>query len=73
MPLDTAALKTGIKQLHDDMITRDVDSNDEYAQRLSDLIEAFVKSGDGHYQTGSLQQSGTTGIIAVLPTVVKIQ
>jgi len=46
MPLDKNSLKTGIKTLHDEMMTRKVDSNEEYATRLSELIEAFVKSGD---------------------------
>jgi hypothetical protein len=45
MALDKTALKNGIKKLHVDMLTRDVDSTDEYATRMADLIEAFVKSG----------------------------
>lgn len=43
MPLDKAALKAGIKQLHEDMITRDQPS-DEYADRMATLLENFVKS-----------------------------
>ncbi len=45
MALDKTTLKNGIKQLHTDMLTKDVDSTEEYAIRMSDLIEAFVKSG----------------------------
>lgn len=45
MALNKTALKNGIKQLHDDMMQKQVDSNEEYATRLSDLIDGFVKTG----------------------------
>lgn len=73
MPLDKATLKDGIQNLLTDMRTRDANADAEFATRLSDLIEDFVKSGDGIYQAGTLQQSGATAVIAVTPTVVKIQ
>jgi len=72
MPLDKATLKTGIENLLTDMRTRDTNSDAEYATRLSNLIDAFVKSGDGVYQAGSLQQSGATAVIASGPITVKI-
>ncbi len=73
MPLDKPALKDGIEQLLHDMRTRDTNSDSEYATRLSNLIEDFVKSGDGIYQTGGLQQSGATAVVASGPVAVKIQ
>lgn len=73
MALDKPTLKAGIKNLLTDMRTRDTNADDEFAERLSDLIDAFVKSGDGIYQTGTLQQSGATAVISITPTVVKIQ
>ena len=52
MALDKAALKAGIVQLHTEMRTRENDAIDEYAERLSDLIETFVKSATIKYNTG---------------------
>lgn len=71
MPLDKATLKNGIKLLHDDMISRQIDSNEEYATRLADLIEAFVKSGDGVYQPGKLT-AGSNLVTAVGSPAIKI-
>ncbi|MEN9570901.1 MAG: hypothetical protein RL172_2132 [Bacteroidota bacterium] len=73
MALNKTALKNGIVQLMTDMRTRAANADDEFATRLSDLIDDFVKSGDGIYQTGTLQQSGSTAVISVTPTIVKIQ
>ena len=64
MALDKTGLKDGIKTLLTDMRTRDVVSDDEFATRLSNLIDVFVKTGDGIYQTGSLLQSGTTAVVS---------
>lgn len=73
MALNKTALKSGIQTLLTDMRTRDANADEEFATRLSDLIDDFVKSGDGIYQTGTLVQSGATAVVAVTPTVVKIQ
>lgn len=73
MPLDKTTLKNGIETLLGDMRTRDAVADAEYATRLSNLIEAFVKSGDGIYQPGSLIQSGATAVISAAPTAIKIQ
>lgn len=73
MPLDKVTLKNDFEQLMTDMRTRDQVSDNEFATRFADMMEVFVKSGDGIYQTGTLQQSGATAVIAVTPTVVKIQ
>ena len=71
--LDKASLKNGIHQLLTDMRTRNANSDEEYATRLSNLIEDFVKSGDGVYQVGSLVQSGSTAIVSAGPVQIKIQ
>ena len=52
MALNKVALKTGIKQLMDDMLTREQNSNDEFATRLSNLIDTYVKSGTVTVQPG---------------------
>ncbi|MCW3088936.1 MAG: hypothetical protein JWP81_5 [Ferruginibacter sp.] len=45
MALNKTALKEGIVQLHTDMSAREENSIEEYAERLSDLIDAYVKTG----------------------------
>lgn len=73
MALDKTSLKNGIQTLLTDMRSRDEDADDEFAERLSDLIDAFVKSGDGVYQAGTL----TAGVNVVTPVgflpAIKIQ
>lgn len=43
--LNKPALKASIKTLLVDMMTREQDSTDEFAERLATAIEVFVKSG----------------------------
>jgi hypothetical protein len=65
MALDKTALANGIKELQQDMITRDADSFEEYAERLASLIDLFVKSGDvqaGITLTAGSYSGATTGI-----------
>ena len=45
MPLQKPALKAGIKQLLQDMMSREEASFDEFADRLSTLIDTYVKTG----------------------------
>lgn len=45
MPLNKTVLKQSILQLMKDMQTREVDSTEEFATRLSNAIDAFVKTG----------------------------
>lgn len=45
MPLQKQALKNGIKQLLTDMRNREQNTDEEFATRLTNLIDAFVKSG----------------------------
>ncbi len=52
MPLDKNTLKTEIKTILSDMEGKEVDSKEEFAQRLADTIEAFVKSGTVTVATG---------------------
>lgn len=73
MPLDKIALKNGIQNLLSDMRTREANADEEYATRLSNLIEDFVKSGDAKYVTGSLQQSGATAVVSITGTIAKIE
>lgn len=46
MALQKAVLKAGIQALLVDMKSRNESSEEEFAERLADLIEAFVKSGE---------------------------
>jgi hypothetical protein len=64
MALNKTALKEGIVFLHTDMSEREENSIEEYATRLSDLIDAFVKSGSvksGISVTGTVAGSSVTG------------
>lgn len=45
MALQKPALKASIKQLLEDMMTREEASYEEFADRLSTAIDAFVKTG----------------------------
>lgn len=45
MALQRAPLKQGIVQLMKNMMEREEPSYDEFADRLSDLIEQYVKTG----------------------------
>lgn len=45
MALDKTTLKNTIVTLLNDMMTEETDSVEEYATRLSDAIDVFVKSG----------------------------
>jgi hypothetical protein len=77
MALDKVTLKQGIKDLtknlfdHSNSMTPE-QAREAFADGLTNLIDAFVKSGDGFYQIGSLK-SGTTVVTAAPLTIVKIQ
>lgn len=72
MPLATSTFKTDFEALLTDMRTKENLSDNEFANRLGNMLETLIKSGDGIYQTGSLQQSGATAVIASGPITVKI-
>lgn len=59
MALNKQALKQGIIDLQQDMLTKTNDSIEEYAERLASLIDAFVKSGEVTVQPGITLQAGT--------------
>lgn len=62
MPLDKNTLKTEIKAILSDMENKETDSKDEFAQRLSEAIEKFVKSGTVTIATGiPVTTSGGSG------------
>ncbi|MCO5285214.1 MAG: hypothetical protein M9898_02230 [Chitinophagaceae bacterium] len=46
MALDKATLKSTIEAILSDMEERDTDAKSEFAERLSDAIDIFVKSGE---------------------------
>jgi hypothetical protein len=58
MALQRAPLKQGIVKLMQDMATRENPSHEEFAERLSSLIETFVKSGA---VTGTTASACTAG------------
>lgn len=43
MALNKAALKTGIVALMTDMMTKEENSIEEFAERLSDLVDVYIK------------------------------
>ena len=60
MALNKQALKQGIIDLHQDMLTKTNDSIEEYAERLASLIDTFVKSGEVTVKAGiSVSTAGT--------------
>mgnify|MGYP003134715686 CR=1 FL=1 len=52
MALDKQALKTEIVSLLTDMLVRENTSIDEFATRLSNAVDEFVKSADIVYASG---------------------
>lgn len=62
MSLDTAGLKTGILSLLNDMESRNEDAKTEFASRLGDLIDLFVRSGTVVVEPGiAVSTSGGAG------------
>ena len=59
MALNKEQLKEGIIRLQQDMLTKTDASIEEYAERLSSLIVALVKSGEVTVQSGIPLQAGT--------------
>lgn len=56
--LDKATLKTEIKNLLADMESRDVDAKDEFATRLSNAIDSYVKGMTIIYIAGLATAAG---------------
>lgn len=76
MALNKAQLKTDIENLLTDLYNNPgnlttAGARTEFATKLSDAIDAFVKSGDGKYQGGMV--AGSTAVTAPgNPTVIKL-
>lgn len=66
MALNKLQLKNGINDLLEDMTQRDQDSTQEYAQRLSDLIDDYVKGAIINYTGGLIAPSGGGPVTGVL-------
>ena len=69
MSLNKGGLKDGIKVILTDMLTKETNSIEEFATRLSDAIDVYVKSGTVNVNvttTGTAtSQTGTgTGTIS---------
>lgn len=52
MALDKGALKNDIKQLLTDMESKETDSKEEFATRLADMIDTYVKGIQITYTSG---------------------
>lgn len=52
MALDKGALKNDIKQLLTDMESKETDAKEEFATRLADMIDTYVKGIEINYTTG---------------------
>lgn len=59
MALNKEQLKQGIIRLQQDMLTKTDSSIEEYAERLTSLINDFVKSGEVTVRAGITLQAGT--------------
>ena len=59
MALNKEQLKQGIIRLQQDMLTKTDSSIEEYAERLTSLINDFVKSGEVTVRAGITLQEGT--------------
>lgn len=57
MSLNKVALKNNIKVILQDMMTRENNSIDEFATRLSDAIDVYVKTADVNYTSGLVAPS----------------
>jgi hypothetical protein len=58
MALNKADLKNAIIQIMTDMLSRETDSIDEFATRLSDAIDDYVKTATIVYQAGLTAPNG---------------
>lgn len=58
MALDKAGLQTGIKSLLAEMLIREQNSIDEFAQRLSSLLDIYIKTASIKYEGGLTTPTG---------------
>lgn len=58
MALDKNGLKSDIKTLLQDMLTREDNSMEEFATRLSEMIDVYVKTGTVTVSAGIIVTAG---------------
>ena len=58
MALNKSTLKADIKLLLQDMMTKETDSMDEFADRLSTMIDSYIKSATVTVQAGIVLTAG---------------
>ena len=60
MSLSTAKpeAKTAVKQILEDMITREESSTEEFAERLIEIMEAWLKQATIKYNSGLIASNG---------------
>ncbi len=58
MALNKATLKNGIVAIMTDMMERENNSIEEFAARLSDAVDEYVKGADIIYQSGLTAPNG---------------
>ncbi|ASZ11101.1 hypothetical protein KTO58_19730 [Chitinophaga pendula] len=58
MPLDKLALRNTIAKLLTDMLSRSETSIDEFADRLGDAVDVYVKSAEIEYVGGLTAPNG---------------
>lgn len=55
------AAKTQVKQILEDMLTREVNSTEEFANRLIDALEDWIKQATIKYNNGLTAPNGPVG------------
>lgn len=58
MALNKEQLKEGVKTLMSEMRTREDNADDEFADRLATLVDAYVKTAAINYTNGLIAPSG---------------
>lgn len=61
MALNKTELKTKIVTIMTDMMTREVTSIDEFAERLANAVDAYVKEAEIKYEGGLTAPNGAVG------------
>lgn len=61
MALNKGQLKIDFKKLLVDMRTRKENSDDEFAERFANLMDAYIKTADINYASGLTSPQGPVG------------
>lgn len=70
MALNKEELRGNIIGIMEDMLSREDTSIEEFAERLSDAMDVFVKGADVNYQDGLIAPSGGGAVTGVLNTTI---